>query len=349
MIGDKWSRRTQKCFDDFLEFRYSFNAPELILDTLTRLPLVVHDSIAQSVSLNTLLCKATMRYCKIEEGFWLLASELDVRQNVIFKSYYQRNLPIDYYLLTFSVFDCKFSIRDQNDVKYVDYNWTFSKPQTELSSHFYKNTNGSVFIFAINKQWADTNLSTLTLSDNKSLVNFFNGKNGFFAGSKLSLKTYEIMRKIEGYLINQDKAQFDTKCLKKDALSMIIEFFNNSFQSDQIDTGLSLANSDYYNVLKAEKIILDNLYLPFVGIDYISQEIRISPTKLKANFKRVFGVSLLQYHKEKNMLLAIQLIQNSDIPIKNIAMVTGYENAGKFAYTFKKRFGNLPRKVRSFS
>ena len=47
---------------------------------------------------------------------------------------------------------------------------------------------------------------------------------------------------------------------------------------------------------------------------------------------------MLQYHKEKNMLLAMQLIINSDIQIQIIAAVTGYECASKFAANFKKRF-----------
>ncbi|MBC7866439.1 MAG: helix-turn-helix transcriptional regulator [Gloeobacteraceae cyanobacterium ES-bin-316] len=63
-------------------------------------------------------------------------------------------------------------------------------------------------------------------------------------------------------------------------------------------------------------------------------------------FKSVFGFSMLQYHKEKNILLALQLIQNSNVQIKNIATLTGYTSSSKFTASFKKRFGVLPTEAR---
>ena len=79
-----------------------------------------------------------------------------------------------------------------------------------------------------------------------------------------------------------------------------------------------------------------------MGIDFIARAVNLSPTKLKMIFKTFFGFSMLQYHKEKNMLLALQLIKNSTMQIRNIALVTGYESASNFTAAFKKRFGFLP-------
>jgi len=50
----------------------------------------------------------------------------------------------------------------------------------------------------------------------------------------------------------------------------------------------------------------------------------------------------LQYHKEKNILLARQLLQKSKIEVQFIAVITGFESASKFTAAFKKRFGELP-------
>jgi AraC-like DNA-binding protein len=62
----------------------------------------------------------------------------------------------------------------------------------------------------------------------------------------------------------------------------------------------------------------------------------------KLNFKIVYGYSMLNYNKEKNMLFAKQLITNHDVNIKNIANTTGYNSSSRFAASFKKRFGILP-------
>jgi AraC-like DNA-binding protein len=40
-------------------------------------------------------------------------------------------------------------------------------------------------------------------------------------------------------------------------------------------------------------------------------EVNLSPSKLKADFKLVYGTSLLQYNIDKKMNLAMQLILNT--------------------------------------
>ena len=63
-------------------------------------------------------------------------------------------------------------------------------------------------------------------------------------------------------------------------------------------------------------------------------------------FKSVYGTSMLQYQKEKKLLLAMQMVQNTDMQMKNIAFAIGYTNQSKFAANFKKRFDKLPSEVR---
>jgi AraC-like DNA-binding protein len=65
-------------------------------------------------------------------------------------------------------------------------------------------------------------------------------------------------------------------------------------------------------------------------------------TKLKTSFKLVYGVSIKQYHKEMKMLLAKQLLENTNMYINEIATAVGYENASKFSASYKKQFGILP-------
>jgi AraC-like DNA-binding protein len=89
-----------------------------------------------------------------------------------------------------------------------------------------------------------------------------------------------------------------------------------------------------------------NLNFTFIGVDTIAKEISMSPTKLKSNFKMIYGFSMLQYHKEKNLLLAKQLLENSDVLINHIFVLTGYESASKFTAAFKKRFKKLPSDIR---
>jgi AraC-like DNA-binding protein len=119
--------------------------------------------------------------------------------------------------------------------------------------------------------------------------------------------------------------------------------FNNGIENDNY---FEIKTVDYLNIVKAERIITDNISSFFPGVQYIANEVNMSSTKLKVIFKSVYGTSMLQYLIEKKMVLAMDMLLNSDEQIKNIAMATGHENGSKFSSNFKKQFGKLPSQVR---
>ncbi|OYU83530.1 MAG: hypothetical protein CFE24_11040 [Flavobacterium sp. BFFFF2] len=135
--------------------------------------------------------------------------------------------------------------------------------------------------------------------------------------------------------------------IKKTALALQNQFFSHTIQDNRLKEYISLGVADYSKAAKAERMILHHLNLPFIGITQIAKELYMAPTKLKIIFKSVFGLSMLQYHKEKNLLLAQQLVKNTEIKINLISLLVGYESASKFSSAFKKRFGYLPTSYRS--
>lgn len=350
MIVDNWPKHIQKYLfllkDNFFEFPYLFNSPQMMLDSIIKLPVTNHAASKQYIDLNTPLYKAIMRYRKIEEGFWILGTEMEVRENIVAKSTYDRNQPSDYYLLTFSVFEYKFPFKDSKEITLLSTCWTFSKPKTEVATYFYKGTTGNFFSFAINKEWADKNFTSKNFPQRKLIMKFLNGQKGSYTWLDIAPKAHDLGKTILNVLKMDREEPADGLILKRESMKLMAEFFANSFEDNRILDNISLSNLDYYNVAKAEKMILHNLHLPFIGIELIAKEVNTSPTKLKANFKAVFGFSMLQYHKEKNMLLAMQLVKKSNIHIQIIANVTGYDSAGRFASSFKKRFGKLPSEAR---
>jgi len=350
MTLDNWPKHIQKYLfllkDGFFQLPYLFNSPKVMLDSLLKLPGMNHTPLKQFFSLNTPLCKAKMYYREIEDGFWLLAMYMNVKENIVTRSYYDKNKISEYYLLTFSVFEYKFPLKDGEEITLLSTCWTFSKPDTEISSYFYKGTTGRFFSFAITKDWAVKNFTSKRFRERKAIKKFLNGNKGSYTWLDIAPKAHELGTELSRFIENGSAPETDKTGLKKRAMKLIVEFFNNSFEDSRITDNVSLSNLDYHNVAKAEKIILHNLHLPFLGIEAIAKEVNTSPTKLKSNFKTVFGFSMLQYHKEKNMMLAKQLIEKSNIHIQNIAVLTGYDSAGRFAASFKKRFGKLPSEVR---
>lgn len=346
MTTNDWANHIDKFLfllkDDFFELPYLSNSPQVMLDSLIKLPIIEHDTLRQLISSDNAFWRGKMRYRKIEEDFWLLETNLIVKENILAKATYTKDHLKDYYILSFSVFEYKFPFNDSEVITLLSTCWTFYKPETEVATYFYKGTKGKFFNIAMNKEWVDKNLKSDKFCKKGILERFFNSQKGFYTWLDIAPKAHVLSKKISKILESEDQIEFTTVELKKNCLKLITEFFSNSFKDNRIEDNISLSNLDYANVSKAEKIILHNLQQPFLGIDQIADQVNTSATKLKANFKTVFGFSMLQYHKEKNMLLARQLLQNSQVQIQIIAAITGYESASKFAVAFKKRFGELP-------
>jgi AraC-like DNA-binding protein len=348
----KWDKLVEKYLfmykDGFFEWPYLSNSPKIMVKSVIEMPINRHKVKEQAIYSNNPFCKGILRYREIEEGFWLLATQLDIKQNIRAKAIYGENELSDYYYLTFSVFEYGFPLKnsDGKEVVLLSTCWTFYKPKTEVATYFYKETTGKFYNLVFSKKWADKNIFHNNSQKKEAIDDFLNSKKGFYTWLDIAPKVHGLAKEIAKIIESENQGRFNMVDLKIHGLNIITEFFKHSFEDNRIHENVSLSNLDYYNIAKAEKMILHNLTAPFVGVEHIALDVNTSPTKLKSNFKTVFGFPMLQYHKEKNLLLAMQLILNSDIQIQIIAAATGYESASKFTANFKKRFGKMPSEFR---
>ncbi|MDR6845314.1 AraC family transcriptional regulator [Flavobacterium granuli] len=347
--SSKWKELVQKYLflykDGFFELPYISNSPMAMVESLKNTPVNGHKILQNAVATNNRFCSGIMRYRELDEGLWLLATNIKVERNIIAKAIYNEDVASDYYFLTFSIFEYEFPFKNPNSEKNVallSTCWTFYKPNTEVATYFYKGTTGKFYNFVFNKKWADENIFSGKGLKKGIIDDFLSTETGFFTWLDIAPKAHGLAKEISQIIENENSGLFNTTDVKKHSLKLINTFFKHSFDKDQIKKNNSLSNSDYYKIAKAEKIILSNLHLPFVGLESIAIEVGMSSTKLKSDFKSVFGFSLLQYHKEKNLLLAMQLLQKTDIQIQVIAAVTGFESPSRFTASFKKRFKAMP-------
>src|SRR5690606_27966997 len=115
---------------------------------------------------------------------------------------------------------------------------------------------------------------------------------------------------------------------------------------------LSIRNSFRYSALlrardlsKAENYLSNHLFDGFPGIDFLAKKFNLSESKLKTEFKNLYGKPVFRYFQEKQMYLAKELIHENQMLIKEISYKFGYENTSKFSAAFKKHHGNLPSEV----
>ena len=78
----------------------------------------------------------------------------------------------------------------------------------------------------------------------------------------------------------------------------------------------------------------------------LAERFQIGETSLKNYFRGVFGENLSAYLREARMVLASQLLRDTDLRVAEIAAQVGYENQSKFAAVFANRFGCPPLEYR---
>jgi transcriptional regulator GlxA family with amidase domain len=83
-----------------------------------------------------------------------------------------------------------------------------------------------------------------------------------------------------------------------------------------------------------------------LGIDQLSTECNLSPSRVQHLFKQHTGTTLLHYFKEVRLLKARQLLETSFLTIKEISFNVGFSDLSHFVRDYKKRFGQTPTHTR---
>ncbi len=350
---ERWSAYFKKNLfsnhDGFFELPYLSNSASLMVESVIKLPVSRHEATEQTIYTDTPFTSGAMRYRKIEEGLWLLGSSLDVKRNIISKALYDEQTESEYYFLSIAVFEYKFPVDDHDKAlaTLISTTCTFYKPLTAVNTFFYEGTRGRFFNIVFNKAWTEKNLSFDSAPEKKEIEEYLNNEPGFINWIDIVPDAPTLSDDLWNKMDASRQHASHTQALRAQLQQIIAGFFKHAYQDKRIKNHVALYNPDYGNVAAAEKMILTNLHAPFIGVEQIARAVNLSATKLKMIFKSVFGFSMLQYHKEKNMLLAMQLLKCSSMQVKNIASLTGYTSSSKFTAAFKKRFNLLPTDLRS--
>lgn len=334
--------------DGFFELPYLSNTPQTMVESLKKMPVTKHNSLEQAIYSNNPFTKGVMRYREIEEGLWLLVTNISFKANVKTQAIYDGE-PTNYYFLSFSLYETEVKVQNTliNKINFPSKSWSLYRPGTEIDAYHYKGTSGLFFNFAFSEIWLEKNIGLSLLSNENQIKKLLSSDEGVICWEDVVPDAESLAKNIWSNLEKENDGHFNVLHLKIQTLNIITQFFKNISQSPVIENIRTISESDRKCISRAEKIIIDNLAHTFPGIDFIANNVNISPTKLKTCFKEIYGKSILQYYKEKKMLLAMQLVKNSEMPIKNISLAVGYETAGKFSSAFKQQFGMLPSEIRS--
>lgn len=351
-IVDGWASKFRKYFffyrDGFYEFPYLANSPDLMLESLLKMPFIDRFPEQNYYETKNIFFNGVCHYEELEEGLWLIMSDLEIKKNVSFKLIYDNRLPKDYHFLTLHVSKSITKIPKINaEINNEDQSWTFFKAgASALNTHF-KGEKSIFFSIYFSEQWLEKNISENGMFDGSSLKEFLNSEDDcLFLPKFMEEKKGIYLDLIKSLTNKDDNGVKNLLSVKINTLAMLSYFIEKINSRDTLRSTFHIKESDARKLKKAEKILEDKVFEGFPGVGPIAKSIGMSETVLKTKFKKVYGNSLFQYYRTIQMNQAEELIKNTDQPIKNIAYTFGYANSSKFSTAFAKVKGCSPSDLR---
>lgn len=93
--------------------------------------------------------------------------------------------------------------------------------------------------------------------------------------------------------------------------------------------------------------ILVNLAKPLPSVKELASNFGTNDCKLKDGFKHFFHTTIYQFYTEERLKRAYIMIEQTDIPLKRIASMNGFNDYPNFSKSFKKRFEVSPKELSS--
>lgn len=96
---------------------------------------------------------------------------------------------------------------------------------------------------------------------------------------------------------------------------------------------------------KAKDILLENLDNP-PSLSELSKAIGFNTTRLKKEFKVIFGVPVFKYLQNERLVSAHKLISEKEATVQEAAWQVGYDSLSSFSNAFAKKFGYRPSQIK---
>ncbi len=127
---------------------------------------------------------------------------------------------------------------------------------------------------------------------------------------------------------------------------MIERFFLHLYDKmHNPDFRVPLSTDDINRVMQIEGILTKDIFQAPPSIQQLAKMVAVSESKLKKDFKVMYGSPIYEYYQKARMQAAQDKLLTGKFSVKEIAMELGYSNLSNFTIAFKKEFGVLPSQL----
>lgn len=129
----------------------------------------------------------------------------------------------------------------------------------------------------------------------------------------------------------------------KNVFEYLKEFFLVQKQKEK-----GTAGEADYNQLIIEKIRkhIENHYSEEITLDVLSEVVHMHPVTVSRLFKEETGNTVMQYLLKIRLEEASKLLENSNLLVRDVAVLVGYKKTQHFTKLFKEHYGATPQKYR---
>ncbi len=119
-----------------------------------------------------------------------------------------------------------------------------------------------------------------------------------------------------------------------------------AFQPMEAASTASLSAKSLERMLELRKRVDANA-AEIASLSGLAADFAISPSKLKQDFQRAFGISAREYLLERRLLIGRNAILRDGISIAEAAYRAGYQHPANFTAAFTKHYGYPPSRLKS--
>ncbi len=153
--------------------------------------------------------------------------------------------------------------------------------------------------------------------------------------------TPEMMRIVNGIFKNEYTGKAKMMFFRSQVTSLLSHYFGQLALVESRD----IKSVDRERLNLAKEILYNNLDNP-PTLTELAKEIGLNTTKLKKEFKEVFGVPVFKYLQNVRLSTAHEMISQNHATVQEAAWHVGYDSLSSFSNAFAKKFGYRPSQIK---
>lgn len=147
---------------------------------------------------------------------------------------------------------------------------------------------------------------------------------------------------LEELMIKEIKHPLKFNFIQNRILLLLEKYISKQQKVNLISAKNRLNVSELERLMQVENLLLKDYSIAPPTIEQLSKICAMSATKLKQEFRALYGSPIYEYYQKNRMSKAKALLLEGGYTSKEVGSLIGYSNLSHFAAAFKKEFGISP-------